>query len=166
MFKKSFIAIAISSLVFSAPMSSAYDAEMAQSYHKFFSQVSGQELGKALHLVKPQAFVDDIKKGKAMVALDVRTPRELGVFAMTLPGSMKIPVDQLFEEENLDRLPTDRPIVVICKSGDRAMAITTALRHSGFEKTYSLVGGISGLSHYLGPKEAYSPPKPAKLTMR
>ncbi len=166
MFKKSLIALATASFVFSAPMSSAYDAELAKSYQNLFAQVSGEKLGKSLHLVKAKDFVEDIKKGKAMVALDVRTPKELGVFAMTMPGSMRIPVDQLFEKENLDRLPTDRPIVVVCKSGTRATAVATALRHTGFDNTYILKGGISGLSNYLGPKEAYTPPKPAKLTMK
>lgn len=166
MFNKSLIALAIASLVFSAPMTSAYDADLAKSYQHLFAEVSGQKLGKTMHLIKPQVFVEDIKKGKAMVALDVRTPKELGVFAMTLPGTLRIPVDQVFAKENLSRLPTDRPIVVICKSGDRATAVGTALRHTGFDNAYILKGGISGLSSYLGPKEAYMPPKPAKLTMK
>ena len=166
MFKKSLISLAITSLLLMASATPAYDMELANSYQNLFANVAGAKLGKHLHLIKPDAFVDDIKKGKAQIALDVRTEKEQGIFAITLPGSMRIPVNVLFEKGNLDRLPTDMPIIVICKSGVRATAVATALRHTGFNNAYILKGGIQGLSAYLGPKEAYMPPKPAKLTMK
>jgi rhodanese-related sulfurtransferase len=55
------------------------------------------------------------------------------------------------------RLPEDKPIVVMCKSGTRATAAATALRTVGFEKTYVLKGGLKGLITYLGTKEANQP---------
>jgi len=166
MIKKSLTSLAITSLLLMASAAPAYDMELANSYQNLFANVAGAKLGKHIHLIKPDVFVEDIKKGKAQVTLDVRTEKELGIFAMTLPGSMRIPVNVLFKRENLDRLPTDVPIVVICKSGVRATAAATALRHTGFNNAYILKGGIKGLSAYLGPKEANMPPKPAKLTMK
>ena len=166
MIKKSLISIAITSLLLMASASPAYDIELANSYQNLFANVTGAKLGKHFHLIKPDVFVEDIKKGKAHMALDVRTKKEQGILAITLPGSMRVPVNVLFEKENLDRLPTDIPIVVICKSGVRATAVATALRHTGFNNAYILKGGIQGLSAYLGPKEANMPPKPAKLSMK
>jgi rhodanese-related sulfurtransferase len=147
------IGMVISSLAWS------YDADMAKSYAQLFSPVVGAEAGKALHLVKPEAFINDINEGKELVAIDIRTPVEVGVFTVSLPNSLAIPVAQLFQPENLDRIPTDKTVMIICKSGARATAAGTALRHLGFNNVYILKGGFQALSRYYGTKQAY--PKPA-----
>ena len=68
--------------------------------------------------------------------LDVRTPGETEVFGATLPGSLAIPLNELFNKENLDRIPTDKTVVILCKSGTRAGTAGTALRHIGFSNVY------------------------------
>jgi rhodanese-related sulfurtransferase len=45
-------------------------------------------------------------------------------------------------------------VVIICKSGTRATAVGTALRHIGFDNVYILKGGLMALSKYLSPKTA------------
>ncbi|MGI2260043.1 rhodanese-like domain-containing protein [Shewanella sp. GXUN23E] len=132
----------------------AYDAELAKSYQAQFAGIEGAAAGKNLGLMSPAAFVDAVKAGKQMVALDIRTPAEMSVFGLTLPNSLNIPANQVFEAENLAKLPTDKPIVVFCKSGARATAIGTALRHAGFDNVKILKGGFKGLSAYMGPGEA------------
>jgi len=77
-----------------------------------------------------------------------------------LPGSLMIPVDELFTETKLSLIPTDKTVVVVCMSGTRATAAGTALRHIGFENVYVLKGGFKALTGYLGPVEANTPPKP------
>jgi rhodanese-related sulfurtransferase len=133
---------------------------MAESYAKLFAPVEGAGAGKALHLMKPDAFLNKVKANKPLVALDVRTPAEIGVFTSILPGSLTIPVNVLFTEANLARIPTDKTVVVLCKSGTRATAAGTALRHIGFENVYVLKGGFKALVAYMGPKEANTPLKP------
>jgi rhodanese-related sulfurtransferase len=149
-------------LVFSATMSWAYNQELAASYQELFRPVSGAKAGKELHLIKPDAFMEDLKKGKRYVTIDVRTRAESFVYTMTLPDSMAIPVNHLFTAENLARLPKDKPIVVVCKSGTRATAAGTALRHIGFNNVYILKGGFKALSAYLDPKVANTPPQSEK----
>jgi rhodanese-related sulfurtransferase len=51
-------------------------------------------------------------------------------------------------------------VVVLCKSGARATAAGTALRHIGFEHVYVLKGGYKALIAYMGPKEVNTPLKP------
>lgn len=153
-------------IVLTATSAWAYDHELAASYAQLFEPVAGAKAGKALHLMKPEVFVENLKNGKQVVALDIRTPAEFGVFSMALPESLKIPVNELFTTENLDRLPTDRQLVVVCKSGTRAAAVGTALRHIGFENVYILKGGFKGLSAYLDAKTANTPPKPEKVAAR
>ncbi len=145
-------------------MSSAvcsYDMQMAESYGALFAPVAGANAGKALHLMAPPALIKDVIDGKEFVTLDVRTPAETGVFAMTLPNSLVIPMDRLFQTENLARIPTDKPVVIICQSGIRSVAAGTALRHIGFKNVFILKGGLKALSSFLGPKQAY--PKPASM---
>jgi len=138
----------------------SYDTAMAESYAKLFAPVKGAGAGKALHLMKPDAFLNKVKAKEPIVALDVRTPAEIGVFTSILPGSLMIPVDELFTEASLARIPADNTVVVLCKSGVRATAAGTALRHIGFENVYVLKGGFKALIAYMGPKEANTPLKP------
>lgn len=153
-------------LALTASTAWSYDHELAASYAQLFQPVAGAKAGKALHLIPPQVLVENIKKGKPMVALDVRTPAETGVFTMTLPGSLAIPVSELFKPENLERLPTDTQVVVLCKSGTRATAVGTALRHVGFDNVYVLKGGFKGLSAYLDAKTSNMPLKAEKVAAR
>jgi len=138
----------------------SYDTAMAESYAKLFAPVKGAGAGKALHLMKPNAFLNKVKAKEPLVALDIRTPAEISVFTSILPGSLVIPVNELFTETNLARIPTDKAVVVLCKSGTRATAAGTALRHIGFENVYVLKGGFKALIAYMGPKEANTPLKP------
>jgi len=135
----------------------AYDHAKADGYADMFATVQGAKAGKALHMIKPDQFVKDVRLGKSYVTVDIRTPGETRFFTASLPGHLVIPLEQLFRPENLARLPEDQPIVLICKSGTRASTAMTALRDVGFEKTYVLKGGYKGLIAYLGPKEANQP---------
>lgn len=139
----------------------SYDADMAKSYANIFAPVKGAGAGKALHLIKPDAFLNKVIAKESVVVLDVRTPAEVVVVTSILTDSLPIPINELFSEANLARLPTDKTVVVLCKSGTRATAAGTALRHIGFENVYILKGGYKALINYMGPKEANTPPGPA-----
>ena len=139
----------------------SYDADMAKSYANIFAPVKGAGAGKALHLMKPDAFLNKVKAKESVVVLDVRTPAEVVVVTSILTDSLPIPINELFSEANLARLPTDKTVVVLCKSGTRATAAGTALRHIGFENVYILKGGYKAMINYMGPKEANTPPGPA-----
>lgn len=136
----------------------SYDIAAAQSYARLFAPVQGAAAGKALHILSPEDFVNRVKLKEALVVLDVRTPAETGILGVTLPDSLAIPVNELFTEANLARIPVDKTVVVICQSGTRAAAAGTALRHIGFDNVYILKGGFKALVEYTGPKEANTPP--------
>ncbi len=148
-----FVAFIGISMSLSCPVWS-YDREMAKSYAELFSPVAGAEAGKALHLMKPADFVNALKAGKDFVVIDIRTPAETDIFTVALPNHLVIPANELFQPENLDRIPTDKTVVIICSSGTRSIAVGTALRHIGLENIYILKGGFKDLSSYLGPSEA------------
>ncbi len=140
----------------------SYDAGMAASYQRLFSGVSGAEAGKALHFLSPAAFVEKLQQGESPVAVDIRTPAETDLFSLSLAGSLAIPAERIFAPENLARIPTDKPVVIVCKSGARAAAVGTALRHIGFDNVYILKGGFQALAAYYGPVEAYGSAAPGR----
>ena len=142
-----------------------YDQQLAQEYNAMFKPVVGAKAGKFLHLIKPDQFVERVRKGEEFTTVDIRTPGETRFFTGNLPGHLTIPLSELFEDENLARLPEQGNIVIFCKSGTRATAAATALRSIGFKQTYVMKGGLQGLSAYMGPKEANGPKK-TKTTAR
>lgn len=80
--------------------------------------------------------------GKKNASLNrLNFPKEAGIYGMTLPGSLAIPTNEVFLPQNLARIPQDKTVLVICKSGTRAAAVATALRHIGFNDVYILKGG-------------------------
>jgi rhodanese-related sulfurtransferase len=160
---KSLLTILVAITVSLAAPAWSYDTAMAESYAELFAPVKGAGAGKAMHLMYPDAFLDMVKTGQTLAVLDIRTPAETAVFSSTLPGTLVIPLDQLFTETSLTRIPADRTVVILCKSGTRATAAGTALRHIGFGNVYILKGGFKALITYMGPKEANTPPaaKPA-----
>ncbi|RKT44223.1 rhodanese-like domain-containing protein [Thiocapsa rosea] len=135
-----------------------YDANLAGSYAELFAPAQGAQAGKGLNCIKPEAFVNMIKRGEPVATIDIRTPAEANVFSTALPEDLSIPLNELFLPANLERIPTDRTVVVICKSGIRAAAAGTALRHIGFDRVFILEGGFKALIDYLDPVVANSPP--------
>jgi len=132
---------------------------LAESYATLFAFVKGAEVAEALHMMKPDDFLNKVKAKEPLVVIDVRTPAETDVFTATLPDTLVIPVNELFSEANLARIPVDRTVVVLCKLGARAILAGTAFRHIGFENVYILKGGFNALIGYLGPMEANMPLK-------
>lgn len=74
--------------------------------------------------------------------LDVREEAELedGV----IPGAIHIPMRQVLD--NLDKIPTDRPVVVYYGSGHRAAIVMTVLQFLGYENVRSFPPSWRGWS--------------------
>lgn len=69
--------------------------------------------------------------------VDVREPWEW--LAGRIDGAVHIPLMQL--HERLSELPTDRPIVTVCRTGARSDDAAELLRRSGFD-AHNLDGGV------------------------
>jgi len=57
-----------------------------------------------------------------------------------IPGSVNIFSGYL--KNRINELPKDRPIVAICKVGNRASLAASILRQAGFKQIYNVLGGI------------------------
>jgi adenylyltransferase/sulfurtransferase len=79
-----------------------------------------------------------LDRGDAPFLLDVREPRELAI--SRIEGATLIPLTEL--PRRLGELPSDRDIVVICRSGARSASAVGFLRQRGFSRAHNLRGGI------------------------
>ena len=71
--------------------------------------------------------------------LDVRTVEEWNEFHA--PGTTLIPLDEL--ASRVDEVPRDRPIVVVCRSGNRSDEGRDILLDAGFTQVTSMDGGLN-----------------------
>lgn len=73
-----------------------------------------------------------------LTVIDVREPMEYR--AGHVPGALSIPLQSV--PEKADTIPSDKPVYVICASGNRSLTATDFLRRAGIE-AYSVAGGTS-----------------------
>jgi rhodanese-related sulfurtransferase len=79
--------------------------------------------------------------------LDVREPWEVEI--CRLPDSINIPLAQL--PEQLDTLPRDGMLVVLCHHGMRSRQATHWLRANGLGDAVNLSGGIDAWAREIDP---------------
>lgn len=84
--------------------------------------------------------------------LDVREPSEWNEFH--IPNATLIPLGQL--ERRAAEVPKDKPILVVCRSGNRSATGRNILRDAGFKNVTSMSGGMTewskaGLPTVTGP---------------
>ena len=79
--------------------------------------------------------------------LDVRQAGEVipGELPEVLGTALQIPLDQL--RQRVTEVPTDLPVVTLCRSGRRSALATSILREQGLEQVASLRGGLLPLAH-------------------
>ncbi len=85
---------------------------------------------------------------KPHMLLDIREPQE--VAAGAIEGSVHIPMNTI--PNNLDRLPKDVPLVVMCHVGGRSAQVTHWLRAQGYDNAVNLDGGIVAWAAEIDPK--------------
>ena len=132
----------------------AHDKAKAEQYLSLYSQCDGKQIGKSLFMMKPDVFIGKIKSGEDIFVLDVRTKGEERIIGMNMPNVLFIPMNRVFEESTISKLPKDKSIVVLCRKGVRSSLVTMGLRDIGFGNAYSLKEGMKGLIEFLTPKAA------------
>ena len=80
-----------------------------------------------------------IKENPKPYLLDVR---QLNEYTQGhIPGAILIPLDQLSAQ--LNKLPKDKEIICVCRSGNRSRSATKQLQSAGYQAT-NLNGGMIG----------------------
>ncbi len=92
-------------------------------------------------LVQPARIDQLLADGAPIRLLDVRTPAEFE--SVHIRGAYNVPLDTLGEHREELRLHVREPVVLVCRSGQRARQAEQALRAIGMENLHILDGGMN-----------------------
>ena len=91
-------------------------------------------LPPAVDVETPHALLDN----PDVFLLDVREPDEYA--AGHIPGITLIPMGEI--PGRLSEIPTDKPVIVTCRTGNRSEQVVEFLREMGFTNVHNMEGGI------------------------
>lgn len=80
----------------------------------------------------------DIQNHPDVFMLDVREQDEYD--EKHIPDITLLPMSTL--ENHIDEIPTDKTVVVTCRTGNRSNQVTQFLRANGFDNVHNMSGGI------------------------
>ena len=86
--------------------------------------------------------------GEPLFLLDVREPDEIATASIAWADAT-IPMGQV--PAQLDALPKDTPIAVLCHGGGRSARVTGFLNDNGFPNAVNVAGGIDAWSAHVDP---------------
>lgn len=82
--------------------------------------------------------VAEMKDREDVFLLDVREQWEYD--EGHIPGVTLLPMGEV--PARLDEIPTDKEVIVTCRSGNRSGQVTDYLRQNGFDNVHNMQGGI------------------------
>jgi phage shock protein E len=83
--------------------------------------------------------VYDLRNNPDVYLLDVREQEEYD--EKHIPDINLLPMSTI--QNRLDEVPTDKTVIVTCRSGNRSSQVTEFLRANGFENAHNMTGGIN-----------------------
>ncbi len=132
----------------------AYDDTKAKELNTFYAHMTQKACADSKLFIKAKEVMKLLKEKNDITLLDVRTDGEASVIALSGDNALHMPISELFKKENLDKLPTDKPIMVVCHSGTRATLAAIGLKRIGFKKVHVVKGGLVALAQANNPKNA------------
>jgi len=124
----------------------AYDAQKAEELNKFYSHMTQKACADSKLFIKADDTLKMLREKKSFSFLDVRTNGENNILSLSGENALHIPINVLFQKESLNKLPNDKPIIVVCHSGTRATLAAIGLKRLGFKKVHVLKGGMVALA--------------------
>lgn len=96
--------------------------------------------GRGGSRLTPELTTQLINRENAVV-LDIR---EAGFFNDGhITGALNIPLEQLDRSSNRLEKYKEKPVVIVCNTGQKAGSVMNKLRKQGYTKVYVLAGGIT-----------------------
>ena len=141
-----------SSLLLLTASASAYDTKLAEKLDSFYENITFDALAHSTLFLKPDAFIAEINNDPSIVIIDVRTSKEQAFIKTGYKNTLEIPLEELFEAKNLDRIPSDKRLIILCHSGVRAFPAALNLKMLGFKNVQVLENGIVGMAQISSPK--------------
>lgn len=82
------------------------------------NNISENIVSSSQTVINSEELADRLAVDEDLYLLDVRQPDEL--LESKIDGSINIPLVEIFQPNGMDGIPTDKPVIVICGSGNRA----------------------------------------------
>ena len=82
--------------------------------------------------------VFDIQEAEDVYVLDVREQYEYD--EKHIPNVTLLPMSEI--QNRLDEIPTDKEVIITCRSGNRSGQVTQFLEQNGFDNIHNMQGGI------------------------
>lgn len=98
------------------------------------SEVNLDELPKEVDV----QTVFDIQGADDVYVLDVREQYEYD--EKHIPNVTLLPMSEI--QNRLDEIPTDKEVIITCRSGNRSGQVTDFLEQNGFDNVHNMQGGI------------------------
>lgn len=84
-------------------------------------------------------------QGENCLVLDVRTPDEFATGHLSMARNMSVDTIPM----NLDKIPTDKTLVIYCEHGSRSKLAAGFLSARNYPSVYHIQGGFSELATLL-----------------
>lgn len=98
-----------------------------------------QKTSGQFQTITPLTLQQRLQAHEILLILDVRRAEEYATEGH-IAGSRLLPLHQLLHRHH--ELPTDRPIVCVCRSGNRSQVACEQLAALGFANLFNLEGGM------------------------
>jgi len=95
---------------------------------------------------------ESILQKNEVLLIDVRPKEDFSSFK--IPGSINMPLAELFNSETVDRLPKDKQLVTVCPRGNMSMVGVFALARNGISAK-GLTGGLSAWGQLITSSELF-----------
>jgi adenylyltransferase/sulfurtransferase len=99
--------------------------------------------------VEPTAVAEQLASDAPPYLLDVREPWEWAVSSLADRGARLIPLGEI--EDRLGEVPTGRPVVVYCRTGQRSFEAARLLTAAGRTDVSNLRGGLVAWARLVEP---------------
>ncbi len=119
-------------------------------YEAFCGTVSDEAVqaavGSTITARELKAMLD---AGEAIDVIDVREPAEFEI--LRIPGARLIPKGEFLSGEALSQLPTDKRVVLNCKSGVRSAEALAVVKQAGYADAVHVQGGVLAWAAQVDP---------------
>ncbi len=127
------------------------DFKEVEILNQMFSNFTEEFLAKKPCQIDAETFLKWIENEDILV-VDIKTKKEVLIVGFTHTNSIHIPMHELFQKENIEKLANaNKKIVTVCRSGQRSLVATAFLQRIGIKEVFSLQGGIIELVQHIKP---------------
>ena len=126
-------------------------------YEAFCGSISTEAADAArdstINVRELKQMLDERERGERdFVLIDVREPVEWEI--SQIPGAILIPKGEFMDGSALEKLPTDKPVVLHCKVGGRSAEALAVVKGAGFIDAIHVGGGIAAWVDQIEPHQA------------